>query len=154
MCDLEGEVMSGLQEVVGQPGMTLEEAQEDERVLRARLKELEVSSVSTRPSPCTQGSGSSSASGAPTKVKKHIDKNRTLLRGHSDGDSARNLMESFDCAADMQQADDDEDEELITNEHMQRSERERATQASRPRWQRPRRCRRVRPPTSERGWRC
>lgn len=88
----------------------------------ARLKEQEVSPVSTRPSPGTKGTGSSSASGAPAKVKKNIDKNRTLLRRHSDGDSARNLMDGFDRAADVQQIDCDEEEELMTEEYMQRAE--------------------------------
>lgn len=81
---------SGLQEVVGQPGMTLEQAKQEEFKVQAQLREQEVSSASTRPSPGANVSGSSSSSGATTKVNKHLDKNRTLVRRHSDGDSARN----------------------------------------------------------------
>lgn len=85
------------------------------------MNEQQVSSASTRPSPGTRGTGSSSSSGASLKVKKNIDKFRTLVRRHSDGDSARNLMQSFDNAAE-QPVDIDEDEELVADEHMQRPE--------------------------------
>lgn len=115
--------------------MSREEAQLAEEAWLQTMREKAQATSGSRPSPQTRTTASSSTGSAATRKvkKKQLDKNRVLLRRRNDGDTRRDLMGSFDDAAEHQAlSHDDDDPELMSDKAHMRTAAEEPKQKESP----------------------